>query len=77
MNAKVPVKMMDGKEIGLVHVSWATDKSGNAEVRLRLDFEGSAKVPVRAFLPGVEMACIASEEEMRFIIQKDLFVRYP
>ncbi|KAL6359988.1 hypothetical protein LRP88_05684 [Fusarium phalaenopsidis] len=77
MNAKVPVKMKDGKEIGLVHVSWATDESGNAEVRLRLDFEGSAKVPVRAFLPGVEMACIASEEEMRFIIQKDLFVRYP
>ncbi|KAM0420292.1 hypothetical protein ACHAPT_011953 [Fusarium lateritium] len=75
LKARVPVKIGKGQEAGLVHVSWAMDECGNTEVRLKLDLE-SDMVPVRVVLPGVEMVCRASEEEMRFVIRKDLIVEY-
>lgn len=50
--AKVPLKMVKGKHIGICHVSWATLSSGDIEVRLRLDMDKPHSIEIHVRLPG-------------------------
>ncbi|CAK7218405.1 hypothetical protein SBRCBS47491_003498 [Sporothrix bragantina] len=65
-NARVPMRMVDGKTVGLVHVSWKRETRGTgvgSDVRVRIKVEmqddaARSSVPLYIYLPGQEMITV-------------------
>ena len=67
--AKVPLKMVKGKHIGICYVSWTTLRSGDIEVRLRLHMDEPRDIEIRVRLPGQKIQLNGRSHDLRFIVE--------
>ncbi|KAI7977035.1 hypothetical protein EIK77_002545 [Talaromyces pinophilus] len=70
LDARVPLRMVNGKTSGIVHVSWAQGTATtDVWVRIKVDMKGAQPVPVHISLPGLEMT-LDSDSNSEFLVHR-------